>query len=133
MPKKIPEQELEAIAAIVANYPDGVQVGVIRDGLEFDLPPRMLQRRLSLLAKQGRIVVSGTGKGTRYRMPGVTLQIDSLQHNQRISEIKLEVYIPISPEGNAIKTAIRFPVQDRQPVGYRREFLDAYRPNDTFY
>jgi len=133
MPKKIPEQELEAIAAIMADNPDGVQVGAIRDGLELDLPPRMLQRRLSLLAKQGRIVSSGTGKGTRYRLPGVTLQIDSAHHNLRSSEIRLEVYIPVSPEGNTIKTAIRLPVQDRQPVGYRREFLDAYRPNETFY
>src|SRR3990172_3279547 len=133
MPKKIPEQELEAIAAIIADNPDGVQVGAIRDGLELDLPPRMLQRRLSLLAKQGRIVSSGTGKGTRYRLPGVTLQIDSAHHNLRSSEIRLEVYIPVSPEGNTIKTAIRLPVQDRQPVGYRREFLDAYRPNETFY
>jgi len=133
MPKKIPEQELEAIAAIMADNPDGVQVGAIRDGLEFDLPPRMLQRRLSLLAKQGKIVSSGTGKGTRYRLPGVTLQIDSAHHNLRSSEVRLEAYIPVSREGNTIKTAIRLPVQDRQPVGYRREFLDAYRPNETFY
>ena len=133
MPKIIPERELEAIAAIIADNPDGVQVGAIRDGLELDLPPRMLQRRLSLLAKQGRIVVSGTGKGTRYRMPGVTLQIDSAHHNHRSSEVKLEVYIPVSPEGKAIKEAIRLPVQDRQPVGYRREFLNAYRSNETFY
>lgn len=72
MPKRIPEQELGAIAAIVASYPDGVQVGAIRDALEFELPPRMLQRRLGLLAEQGKIVVSGTGKGTRYRLPGVS-------------------------------------------------------------
>ena len=54
MPKKIPEQELEAILTIVADHPDGVQVRVIRDGLEFDLPPRMLQRRLALLVEQKR-------------------------------------------------------------------------------
>ena len=69
MPKKISEQELAAIAAVVAAHPDGVQVRAIREGLEFDLPPRMLQRRLNLLAVQGRIVARGTGKGTRY-FPG---------------------------------------------------------------
>ncbi len=66
MPKKIPEYELEAIAAIVADHPDGVQVRSIRDGLEVDLPSRMLQRRLKLLADQCRIVAQGTVKGTRY-------------------------------------------------------------------
>ena len=52
MPTKIREQELEAIAAIVAVHSDGVQVRSIRDGLEVDLPSRMLQRRLKLLADQ---------------------------------------------------------------------------------
>jgi Fic family protein len=135
MPKKISEQELEAILAIVGAHPDGVQVGAIRDGLEFELPPRMLQRRLSLLAEQCRIAVSGTGKGTRYRLAGVTLQIDSAQHNHRSSEVEveLEVYIPVSPEGKTMKEAVRSPIQDREPVGYSREFLDAYRPNESFY
>lgn len=129
MPKLIPEQELEAIVAIVANYPDGVQVGAIRDGLEFDLPPRMLQRRLNLLKNQGRIVANGTGKGTRYfpKTPpsGRATPVPASQGER--GDIKL------SPEGETLKAAIRLPVQDRRPVGYKREFLDAYRPNETFY
>jgi len=32
-----------------------------------------------------------------------------------------------------IKQAIRGPIQARSPVGYNRVFLDAYRPNKTFY
>ena len=43
------------------------------------------------------------------------------------------LYIPISPEGEAVKQAVRQPIQNRRPVGYNRAFLDAYRPNDTFY
>ncbi len=38
------------------DHPDGVQVKAIRDGLEFDLPPRMLQRRLALLVEQKLMV-----------------------------------------------------------------------------
>ena len=129
MPKIIPEQELEAIAAIVAHYPDGVQVGAIRDGLEFDLPPRMLQRRLNLLENQGRIVAQGTGKGTRYfpKIPPSGRAAPAPASQRDRGDIK------ISLEGETLKTAIRLPVHDRQPVGYRREFLDAYRPNETFY
>jgi len=41
MPKKIPEQELEAIIEIMADYPNGVQVGAIRDGLKIVLPPKI--------------------------------------------------------------------------------------------
>ncbi|OFZ86623.1 MAG: cell filamentation protein Fic, partial [Betaproteobacteria bacterium RIFCSPLOWO2_02_FULL_62_79] len=46
---------------------------------------------------------------------------------------RVEIYIPISPEGEVIKQAVREPIQNRRPVGYNRAFLDAYRPNDTFY
>ena len=67
MPKNIPEQELEAIIEIVAAHPDGVQVKTIRDGLVFDLPPRMLQRRLALLVEQNRLIAEGRGRGRRYR------------------------------------------------------------------
>jgi hypothetical protein len=35
--------------------------------------------------------------------------------------------------GKAIKQAVRAPIQDRQPVGYQRDFLDDYRPNVTWY
>lgn len=48
-------------------------------------------------------------------------------------EAQGEIYVPLSPEAEAIKRAIREPVQNRRPVGYNREFLDAYRPNGTFY
>ena len=45
----------------------------------------------------------------------------------------IEIYVPISPEAGVIKQAVREPIQNRNPVGYNRAFLDGYRPNDTFY
>jgi Fic family protein len=129
MPKKIPEQELEAIAAIVSDYADGVKISEIRDRLEFSLPPRMLQRRLNHLAKQDRIFIKGTGKGTRY-FPKIIVGQSVFPGIEARAK---ESYVPVSQEGKSIKKAIRLPVQERQPVGYRREFLDAYRPNETFY
>ena len=38
-----------------------------------------------------------------------------------------------SPEGQEIRQAVRAPIQNRRPVGYRRDFLDHYRPNVTYY
>ena len=131
MPKKIPEQELEAILAIVADHPYGVQVRVIRDGLEFDLPPRMLQRRLALLVEQKRLVAEGRGKGRRYRLP-VSGVAHPVSEGAKL-DARGEVYVQVSPEGEAIKQAVREPIQNRSPVGYNRAFLDDYRPNETFY
>ncbi len=132
MPKKIPEQELEAIVAIVADHPDSVPVKTIRDGLEFDLPPRMLQRRLALLVKQKRLIVEGRGRGSRYRLPAIAGEGRAVSGKAQ-SEARGGVYVPISSEGEAIKQAVREPIQKRIPVGYNRVFLEEYRPNDTFY
>jgi Fic family protein len=48
-------------------------------------------------------------------------------------EARGEVYVPTSPEGAEIKAFVRQPIQGRRPVGYNIEFLDAYRPNETWY
>ena len=132
MPKKIPEQELEAILALVADHPDGVQVRVIRDGLEFDLPPRMLQRRLALLIEQKRLVAEGRGKGRRYRLPVISGEAHLVLGGAKL-EARGEIYVQVSPEGETIKQAVREPIQKRSPVGYNQAFLDDYRPNETFY
>jgi hypothetical protein len=135
MPKRIPEQELEAILAIVAAHPGGVQVGTIREGLPDELPPRMLQRRLALLVSQKRLVAEGRGKGRRYRLPpgDVVVRPGAAQLSIEGHPPRVEVYPPVSPEAEAIKQAVRAPIQHRQPVGYRRAFLDDYRPNFSFY
>ena len=135
MPKQIPEQEFESILAIVAGHPDGVPVRIIRGGLAYEMPPRMLQRRLALLVEQGRLVAEGRGKGRRYRLPrdSIVLRAEPGQLTIQGHPAQVEVYPAVSPEAEAIKQAVRAPIQNRQPVGYQRAFLDDYRPNVTFY
>ena len=130
MPKQIPEQELDAILTVVAAHPQGVRVSAIREGLPYELPPRMLQRRLALLVEQKRLVAEGQRKGRRYRVPPLPQTVES---SLALGD-ELEVaHMPLSPEAEAVKQAIRAPIQKRQPVGYRRVFLDDYRPNVTYY
>lgn len=66
MPKLIPESELDAIYAIVSDFPDGVSIEGINDVLDSTLPRRTLQRRLALLVEQNRLLVVGQGRGCRY-------------------------------------------------------------------
>jgi len=124
MPRKIPVQELDAIVSIIIAHPDGVVASMIHDGLEYPIPARTLQRRLKLLAGQGRIIARGIGKGTKY-FPKISLPDKE--------KINTESYIPISREAEMVRKAVRAPVQNRVPVGYNRSFLDGYRPNETFY
>lgn len=135
MPKKIPDQQLDAIVEIVAAHPDGVPVAVIRDGLSFALPPRMLQRRLALLIEHKRLIANGRGRGRRYRLPpGDAIASPATGHLAiRGGTPGTEVYPPISSAAETIKQAVRLPIQRRRPVGYQRAFLDDYRPNETFY
>jgi hypothetical protein len=133
MPKRIPEQELDAILAIVAAHAEGVPVGNIREGLPYELPPRMLQRRLALLVEQKRLIAEGQRKGRRYRVPVTINGKGSLVAGSVTLEARGEVYVPISPEAEAIKQAVRAPLHERQPVGYQRDLLDDYRPNETHY
>jgi len=134
MPKRVPQHELDAILAAVAAHPEGVQVAAIRDGLPYDLPPRTLQRRLARLVEQKRLIAEGQGKGRRYRAPGAITGTGTAQVAlHAISEGRGEIYVPITPEAESAKRAVRAPIQDRRPVGYQRNFLDDYRPNVTFY
>ena len=89
-----------------------------------------------MLVKSGRLILEGRGRGSRYRVPrSVSLVPETAQLalGGTTAEVHLEVGIPVSPEGEPIKRAVRAPIQDRRPVGYDRAFLDRYRANETFY
>ena len=100
--------------------------------LEVKPPRRTLQRHLALLVEQKRLIVEGRGRGSRYRSSVITGEVPSVLTGN-VLEAHVEVYVPVSQEAAAIKHAVREPIQHRHPVGYNRAFLDAYRPNVTFY
>src|SRR3989338_9386488 len=131
VPKRIPTDELDAVLRVVDRFPQGVSIEGIMATLEFRLPHRTLQRRLALLVEQKRLTVEGGGRGSRYRVAGVTKEAIPPAGEKR--EAHGEAYVPVSHEAEAIKRAVREPVQNRRPVGYNRAFLDDYRPNKTFY
>ena len=89
-----------------------------------------------MLVKSGRLILEGRGRGSRYRVPrpvSLVPETAQLALGGTTAEVHLEVGIPVSPEGEPIKRAVRAPIQDRRPVGYDRTFLDRYRANETFY
>ena len=160
MPKQIASSELEALIEVVGRFPDGASLADIGRGLEVDLPRRTLQRWLARLVEDGRLSRRGGGRGSRYRVPqnagsavrpAANTHFDEGEYARRtpppgaaprLSEDPPaageparigEDDVPVSPEGEAIRRAVRAPIQARRPVGYDRTFLDRYRPNETFY
>lgn len=131
MARQIPQHELHAVLAAISRFPNGASMEEIERTLNIAIPRRTLQRRLSRLVEDGRLEVTGRGRGVRYHEV-VTGDTD-LSSGAVKSEIDDEVYVPVSAEGKWVKNAVRRPVQQRRPVGYERDFLDAYEPNETFY
>jgi hypothetical protein len=131
MPKQIPQTELDAIIQTVAQFSEGASLEDINRALEIRIPRRTLQRRLAQLVKQEQLTVSGRGRASRYQR--ASIRISAVLGGRGGITDNLTVDIPVSTEGERVRQSVREPIQNRLPVGYNRTFLDAYKPNQTFY
>lgn len=127
MPRQFSESELDAIVEAVRRFPDGARISDIAGILQKVLPYRSLQRRLESLVEQKRLTLEGWGRGSRYRPAQIATPVSPAEVPQAVAQL------PVSPEGKAVRASVRAPIHERQPVGYRRDFLDSYRPNKTTY
>ncbi len=133
MPKKLPEDLAARIEAEIARHPDGVGIDDLHTALADMVSRRSLQRRLASLIERKRILPEGDGRAIEYRLVSTIVgAVGSAQGSPPVQGIG-EVYIPISPDGEDIRAYVRQPIQGRKPVGYDRELLETYRPNQTRY
>ncbi len=127
MAKPTPEIELLNIVALVAAHPLGMSLGEIARALDGDTPRRTLQYRLKYLADEGRLVTRGEKRWMRYFISTATAAHQSVNTNHAVATV------PISPGSKDIQKYVRQALSARKPVGYKRAFLDAYRPNVSAY
>ncbi len=93
-----------------------------------------VKRMLSKLVVQARVEVTGKARATRYRLlttgAPVTVEIPAAQPPSA------EVLSRVGPTWRAVALELRqrltLPLAARLPVTYRREFVDKYKPNETF-
>lgn len=136
MARHVPAHELDAVAGAITRQGGAASMDDIAAALPMELPRRTLQRRVATLVEQGRLAAEGLARGRRYRSVDrqtPTLQPASSTPRQGVSQPAIEQYLPLTSEAQAIRDAIRLPLHQRQPVGYQAAFLEAYRPNATFY
>ena len=131
MPKKLPRGELDAIQRLVEASPDGIGIEALVLTVGKAVPRRNLQRRLAALVEAGRIRSEGKGRATRYvRKPrGIE---GTVTENVRVGG-EAETRLKVSVEAEHIRQQVSRSLHERKPVGYRREYLDSYRPNETAY
>lgn len=115
-----------AVLKAVAQSAAGANIEQIEAQLPQPPTRRTLQRWLNALVGQGRLRKEGQARSTRYLLPVQAAP-------EAADAAPGDVFFPLSDEARAIDIAVRQPVQHRTPVGYRRSFLDSYRPNTTFY
>ncbi|MDB9953900.1 hypothetical protein OAD57_10995, partial [Porticoccaceae bacterium] len=148
MAKIIPQEELQALEAIVRCYPDGASLTNIATKLATDLPPRTLQYRLKYLVDNQRLFRQGEKRWARYFLPTTANQLreDTAEYTSQpavaistglistglISTVPIST-VPISKSAAEIQKYIRRPVHMRKPVGYNRAFLESYEPNVSAY
>ncbi|MDR3624188.1 MAG: Fic family protein [Chlamydiales bacterium] len=131
MAKQISNKILDAILQIVERFSQGASLGDILQVLMPTMAKRSLQRYLTLLVMEGRLNISGKARSRRYHLP-VAEAIISVK-DESLADRQTEILIPLSSTALSIRTNVRRVIQARHPVGYNREFLDKYRPNETYY
>ena len=128
MPNKVPNRALEVIEEALRACPDGASAQQVFRALANPVPLRTFQYRLNSLVAQKRVVMDRKGRWARYRLPVSTSARPAAE-----SGVEGELAFPLSEAGSAVRDAVRRPLAARTPVGYRRSFLDGYRPNVSFY
>lgn len=126
--------ELEHILKEMAKYPEGAILQQIADSTGI-AETRTLQRRLKTLIEQGSIILSGTKKGTRYyasrkeytEHPFQAVTVEEPSSNIPSKEI------PLSRGSREILAILSAPWNKRPPVAYRRNFVDQYFSNESYY
>src|SRR6185369_6407292 len=133
MPATLTSKQTQ-ILALLAQSPNGLNSEGILHGLSQPPTLRTVQRWLAELAKERHIAAVGKGKSAVYKL---LAPIDIYAVPQDSSALGAEetyfAYIPLSEEGREIFSYVRRPKAGRTPVGYQREFLDSYIPNETWY
>lgn len=90
---------------------------------------RTAQRLIAQLIASGQIIALGEGRARRY----FSAAAGAVRDEPAISADQFPAAIPLSADSREILAYVDQPLQARKPVGYQREFLESYRPNQSWY
>ena len=133
MARHVREEHLQAIEEVLREHPEGMTVSQIEGALTTAPPRRTLQYRLKSLVDSKRLIMVGTGRWARYRVPQPISLAGHVVARAPTVSARLDVVPPLSRLGIEIRECVRQPLAARRPVGYDRAFLDSYWSNETFY
>ena len=89
---------------------------------------RTAQRWVRQLVDERAIAGTGEGRARRYLAANRTTTVAAATGHDGFPD-----YIPLSADSRDILAYVDRPLEARKPVGYQRDFLDAYEPNASAY
>ncbi len=122
MPRRLPPDIDKQVLTQVGNSTAGLSLDELLRLLKGEISRRSLQRRLSGLVEAERLFTEGGSRSTRYLISKAASKAEPEDD-----------YVRLSPSGAELRQLVRSPKIERTPVGYNREFLDQYRPNESSY
>ena len=123
----------DALFSSIQQAPDGQSLAELLSRHP-QVARRTAQRLLSQMIADGRISAEGKGRARRY-FPTLTGAVPAGQ-DASVSvgpAGRFPDFIPLSADSKDILAYLDQPLEARKPVGYQRDFLDAYQPNRTWY
>ena len=84
---------------------------------------------IAKLIESGQVIAQGEGRARRYFGAVAPIGTNTLAAGAGA----FPPFIPLSADSRDILAYIDQPSEARKPIGYQRDFLDAYRPNVTWY
>ncbi|MBA3632725.1 MAG: Fic family protein [Acidobacteria bacterium] len=115
------EVSIRSIAAAAGFSPDN------------ETERKAIRRALISLEGQNSIIPEGAGRSRIYVLPAKTTKAIKSAENGEKGDGGDFKGITLSPESEKLLEYISQPIEARSPVGYNRDFLDSYQPNETFY
>ncbi len=95
------------------------------------LARRTVQRKIGQWIAAGHILAHGEGRARRYQA-ATGRNVAAITASGAPGHT-FPAHIPLSADSQDILAYITQPLQARKPVGYQRDFLDAYQPNVSAY
>ena len=140
MPKQLAPDLLERVTTYLARRSEGHSLAEIEAFLKGTASRRSIQRRLDEWMRSGAIRAVGVRRGRRYfNIRGVASPrppygvAEAGQPGRPKADSEVAPTIPISTSADEVPLLVHRSIVDRPPVGYRREFLEGYKPNETPY
>ncbi len=125
MSARKPMPTLTEFLASIPDSPEGIALAELL-ARHPGLARRTAQRWIGRLIAQGKIAAYGAGRSRRYRA------MKTVPLSGVVAEA-FPAHIPISADSRDILAYVGQPLEMRKPVGYQRDFLDAYQPGRTWY